>query len=657
MTRQIAVQQGQELRKIRGDCRIECQRIATHRMDEGQMGRVQRLPTKCSQALRHQRIRATRHYEAFSINRVPDEGIARVREMDTNLMSTPGGQLHTHVRMRAKALHDTVMGNRFATVTPHRHTEAVDFVTTDRRIHRTAANHDADADSFVFASDLPRGQLLHQPFIRARGSRHHHQAAGVFVEPMNDASPRQIRQARVVVEQCVHEGPGGVARPRVHYQPSRLVQHQHVRVLVAYFQRQVLWQRIDAGGRFRHNHHGLSTDDEILGPRHSAIDRDAPGVQPTAQTGTGVVRIGLGERLVHSPPGQGVVETQLQGGLAALGEIVIGRHRRQGHGNTGEQQEKNGLSLEPKVEFGERSQWPVEPERAQAITESILCHLLRSRRFAVTPQARFSRRLIRTALLVAAVSLLSACSFFGKDKKALILSDPDQGYVKAYDELMSGNIAGAVRTYEALEASFPFTDAARQARLDLMYAYYRAGATEQAIDAADTFIRENPTHPRLDYAYYIKGLVWFERTPNILERWMDVDLSARPPKDARQSFQAFGTVVTQYPRSDYAHDARRRMVYLRNRLAEYEMNVARYYFARGAEVAALNRARYVVETYDGSPSVRSALVLMAACYDRLKLPEQATTARQVYTANYNEPTPNWEAVSKQRSWYQFWKQR
>ena len=275
----------------------------------------------------------------------------------------------------------------------------------------------------------------------------------------------------------------------------------------------------------------------------------------------------------------------------------------------------------------------------------------------MTPQALFSRRLTRTALLVAAVSLLSACSFFGKDKKALILSDPDQGYVKAYDELMSGNIAGAVRTYEALEASFPFTDAARQARLDLMYAYYRAGATEQAIDAADTFIRENPTHPRLDYAYYIKGLVWFERTPNILERWMDVDLSARPPKEARQSFQAFGTVVTQYPRSEYAHDARRRMVYLRNRLAEYEMNVARYYYARGADVAALNRARYVVETYDGSPGVRSALVLMAACYDRLKLPEQATTARQVYTANYNEPTPNWEAISKQRSWYQFWKQR
>ncbi|MEY4377460.1 MAG: hypothetical protein RJB26_2010, partial [Pseudomonadota bacterium] len=100
----------------------------------------------------------------------------------------------------------------------------------------------------------------------------------------------------------------------------------------------------------------------------------------------------------------------------------------------------------------------------------------------MTPQAHSSRRLTRTVLLVSAVALLSGCSFFGKDKKGLVLSDPDQGYVKAYDELMSGNIAGAVRTYEALEASFPFTDAARQARLDLMYAYYRAGSTEQAID-------------------------------------------------------------------------------------------------------------------------------------------------------------------------------
>lgn len=273
----------------------------------------------------------------------------------------------------------------------------------------------------------------------------------------------------------------------------------------------------------------------------------------------------------------------------------------------------------------------------------------------MTPKANVSRRLAQTTLVVLGLVLLSGCSFFGKEKKALILSDPDQGYVKGYEDLMTGNTAGAIRAYEALEASFPFSDSARQARIDLMYAYYRAGATEQAIDAADTFIRENPTHPRLDYAYYIKGLVWFERTPNFLERWADVDLSERPPKEARQSFQAFATVVTQYPRSEYAHDARRRMVYLRNRLAEYELNVARYYYQRGADVAALNRARYVVETYDGAPAVRQSLVLMAACYDRLKLPEQAATARQVYTANYNEAMPRFDGGDRKGRWFQFWK--
>ena len=109
-----------------------------------------------------------------------------------------------------------------------------------------------------------------------------------------------------------------------------------------------------------------------------------------------------------------------------------------------------------------------------------------------------------------------------------------------------------IKTYEALTASFPFTDEARQARLDLIYAYYRAGEKESATDAAETFIRENPTHPRVDYAWYMKGLVDFERTPNAIERLFRVDLAKRPPSTARKAFAAFNTVVEQYPKSEYA---------------------------------------------------------------------------------------------------------
>ncbi|MGH8309960.1 MAG: outer membrane protein assembly factor BamD, partial [Steroidobacteraceae bacterium] len=139
--------------------------------------------------------------------------------------------------------------------------------------------------------------------------------------------------------------------------------------------------------------------------------------------------------------------------------------------------------------------------------------------------------------------------------------DPDVLYRRAKRALDSADYKNAIAVYEALDARYPFSDPARQARLDLMYAYYKNGEAESAVDAADQFIRENPTHPRVDYAHYIKGLVYFERAPNFLERWLRVDLSERPPSDARQSFVAFQTIVQQFPKSQYAHDARLRMLY------------------------------------------------------------------------------------------------
>ncbi len=146
----------------------------------------------------------------------------------------------------------------------------------------------------------------------------------------------------------------------------------------------------------------------------------------------------------------------------------------------------------------------------------------------------------------------------------------------------NGNYRDAIAYYEQLEARFPFSNPARQGQLDLMYAYYKNREPESAIDQADQFIRENPAHPRVDYAYYIKGLVQFERNPNFLERWFNADLSERPPIDARKSFQAFQTLLERFPNSEYADDSRQRMIFLRNRLASYEVYVAEYYLKRGA---------------------------------------------------------------------------
>jgi outer membrane protein assembly factor BamD len=210
---------------------------------------------------------------------------------------------------------------------------------------------------------------------------------------------------------------------------------------------------------------------------------------------------------------------------------------------------------------------------------------------------------------------------------------PERIHRQATLDLANGNYPSAIQRLELLEARFPFTDPARQAQVDLMYAYYKNRETESAIDQADQFIRENPTHPRVDYAYYIRGLVHFEAGANLVERIFKADLDKRPPQEARMSFQSFQTLVQSYPKSPYAADARQRMVYLRNRLAQYELEVARYYMSRGAYVGALNRARNLVETYDGAPSVPAALKISAQAYRKLGMDDLAKVADDIRAAN------------------------
>ncbi len=256
----------------------------------------------------------------------------------------------------------------------------------------------------------------------------------------------------------------------------------------------------------------------------------------------------------------------------------------------------------------------------------------------------------RGALLaLAVVALVGGCR--NSPEKDALTSEPAVVYERARKSMESQDFNNAIRLYEALVARYPFAEETRQSRLDLMYAYYRSRESESALDAADTFIRENPTHPRVDYAWYMKGLVDFERPPNTVERWFDVDLSARPPQTARKSFAAFKTVVEQYPNSEYAHDARRRMVYLRNRLANYDITVARHYMERRAWVAAAQRAKQTIEEYDGAPAVRDALEILVQSYDELGLEDLAAQARQVYELNFPDQG---DRVAKQDSWWKFW---
>lgn len=254
----------------------------------------------------------------------------------------------------------------------------------------------------------------------------------------------------------------------------------------------------------------------------------------------------------------------------------------------------------------------------------------------------------RILLIACSALAVAACGY--KERTAEELQ-PERIYERANKLLMGGDYRGAVRYYEALEARYPFSEQARQGRLDIIYAYFKAREAESAVDAADQFIRENPTHPRVDYAMYLKGLVYFERSPNFLERWFDTNLNERPPQDVRRAFEAFDTLIRQHPNSEYAHDARQRMIFLRNRLAEYEVYVANHYLRREAYVAAIARARYCVENFDGAPAVRRALEIMIAAYRGMGLDDLAERSQEVFALNYPQLEPQRQA---KRDWWPFW---
>ncbi len=228
---------------------------------------------------------------------------------------------------------------------------------------------------------------------------------------------------------------------------------------------------------------------------------------------------------------------------------------------------------------------------------------------------------------------LAGCGVFGKEIDLTENWTAPRLYAEASSELDSGNYAKAIEYYEKLEARYPFGRYAMQSQLDVAYANYRADEPEAAIAAADRFIKLYPQNPYVDYAYYLKGIVNYNRSVGFLDRYVPTDASQRDPGSALDAFVDFSALVERFPDSRYAEDARQRMLYLRNNLAKHEVNVARYYMRRGAYLAAANRANYVIERFQRTSAVESALEILVDAYTALDKPELAADAKRVLQLN------------------------
>ena len=244
-------------------------------------------------------------------------------------------------------------------------------------------------------------------------------------------------------------------------------------------------------------------------------------------------------------------------------------------------------------------------------------------------------------LLILSLSLTTGCSWLGwgdeeqTEEDSVGLTEKDF-YERIQTSLNASNWTVAISNLQLLESQFPFGKYAEQGQLELIYAQYKSGDYESSIASADRFIRLHPQHPNVDYAFYVKGLSEISQTGGFFDSFLPTDSSMRDIGEARGAFTTLTELLSRFPESPYAADARKRLVSLRNRLARAEIHVANYYFTRGAYLAAANRGRFVVENFQQSPAVPDGLAVMAQAYYLLEMKELADNSVEVLVANYPE---------------------
>ncbi len=249
-------------------------------------------------------------------------------------------------------------------------------------------------------------------------------------------------------------------------------------------------------------------------------------------------------------------------------------------------------------------------------------------------------------LLVAA---LGACKS-GPTKDETKTWSVDKLYSEAKSELNGGNYKKAISYYEKLDSRFPYGRYAQQAQLEIAYAYFKENEKASAIAACDRFIKLYPNHPSVDYAYYLKGLVTFNEDLGLIAKLSDQDMTERDPQAMRESFDSLNELVTRFPESRYTPDAIKRMQYLVNALASYEVKVAQYYLRRRAYVAAVNRAQTAIITYPRAPALEGAFVVLVQAYQAMGLTDLQKDSERLLKLNFPDSKLLAE-VKSSKSWW------
>lgn len=248
-----------------------------------------------------------------------------------------------------------------------------------------------------------------------------------------------------------------------------------------------------------------------------------------------------------------------------------------------------------------------------------------------------TKKYLLTCLII--TCLLSGCSFLDKmleEEDTTVGLTAAELYGEGKEFLNLEDFNNAIRYFEVLESRFPFGKYSTQAMLDLSYAYYASEQRDKAIIEINRFIRLYPNHPEVSYAYYLRALANFDKDANVLTRFFGYDPSRYDVTTLKESFNDFSIVVNRYPETKYADDSLNRLIYIRNQIARNELYIAEYYSKRSAHVAAIERIKYMLENYGGTPSTEKGLLILVKSYNNLNMRQLAFDSARVLKKNYPE---------------------
>ena len=260
-----------------------------------------------------------------------------------------------------------------------------------------------------------------------------------------------------------------------------------------------------------------------------------------------------------------------------------------------------------------------------------------------------SKNMIKISIYILLIITLVGCagmgSFKGKDDGTVVDSrgniiklEEGQSAKELFDiangALVRGQYDLAAENYRKIEANHPFSKYAEQSHMELAFVEYKMKHWDSAIAIIDRFISMNNTSELLPYAYYLRGLVNFNRGKNFFNKVLPHVQIDKDPVNIRTSYEDFKYILKNYKNSTYTKDAVKRMTYLRNTLASYEIHVANFYFKRKAYMAVINRCNYLIEKYPNAPANMEALIFLEKSYKALLMTDHARDLRKIIEENY-----------------------